>query len=155
MQNLCWGFTRSQRAQLEEAGSRWHGGVRKQEGRRWARRPGHEKPLALNSDGGEKKKQTNICCVCSLSCSSALCNKGDMSAQIVFFFPLVALLVKQFIRNFYQIIGKKNKTPTIMTKLLGRMKIAVSHYTEGTRSHVKGLMHSLIGCNAICNQCHL
>lgn len=44
------------RAQLEEAGSSW----RAQEGRRWARRAGHEKPLALNSDGeGGKKSETN------------------------------------------------------------------------------------------------
>lgn len=122
MQNSRWGFTGSQRAQLEEAGSRWHGGVRKQEGRRWARRPGHEKPLAPNSDGGEKKKKTNICCVCSLSCSSALCNKGDISAQIVLFFPLMVLLVKQFIRNFYQIIGKKTKTPLLSPNSWGEWR---------------------------------
>lgn len=112
-------------------------------------------------------KKTNICCVCSLSWSSTLCNIGDMCAEIskeCLFFTLgtPGKTVQPVLFLAWPIWPnpcKKKKKSNVTSKTLGHIKIitdhpiwwkgaiAVSHYIEGTKSHVDGLMHLLIAYN--------
>lgn len=122
-------------------------------------------------------KKTNICCVCSSSWSSSLCNTGgDVRGNkpgIWFFLLLVALMappsnhyscvpVHPLHLNFSslasvcQVLVKKN---SVISEPPGHIRIitchqiwwqganTVSYYTEGSKSHVDGSMHLLISYN--------
>lgn len=80
------------------------------EARTWET-PGTE----LRWGGEKKKKQTYAVCAVYPAAQSYVTKVTWVHKLCCFFFPLVALLVKQFIRHFYQIIGKKNNPPPLLS----------------------------------------